>query len=157
MLTLAMAWSDAEIIHLLTVATTDVFWVSESDEPFELLQWPELCRETFDATTLRQQIAVGEETPIAVSELDSFFCGGDRPPRLARGNGTAGDRAIRANHYFIATAFNPIAGISRRRMRSGYLYCRQNASGSLGRLENVIRGNLIAKCADIRPPSALAS
>jgi Nuclease A inhibitor-like protein len=31
----------AEIIDLLTTATTDLLWSSESDEPFEIVTWPQ--------------------------------------------------------------------------------------------------------------------
>ncbi|MBE9030529.1 nuclease A inhibitor family protein [filamentous cyanobacterium LEGE 11480] len=73
MLTLVMALSDAEIVELLTVATTDVFWVSESEAPFEVLHWSELSRDTFDAAVLRQQVAVAADVAIGTCEAAKFF------------------------------------------------------------------------------------
>ncbi len=68
-----MALSDTEIIELLTVATTDLYWASESDEPFTVLLWPELARPKFDASALARQIHPTPKQAIVAVDLDEFF------------------------------------------------------------------------------------
>lgn len=73
MLTLTMARSDAEILDLLSVATADVYWVSESDEPFEVVLWPDLVAQSIDAETLRQQLSVTDNVAIQTQAIADFF------------------------------------------------------------------------------------
>ena len=73
MLTLTMALSDAEILDLLSVATTDVYWQSESDEPFELLLWPDLAADELDESVMRQQVSAAKDVAIQPKAIDDFF------------------------------------------------------------------------------------
>jgi Nuclease A inhibitor-like protein len=75
-----MALSDSQIVDLLTVATTDLYWVSESDEPFEVLLWTNLPTVTLDETALRQQLSLKPKTTIVQQSIDDFF-----QPALAEG------------------------------------------------------------------------
>jgi hypothetical protein len=68
-----MALSDAEVVELLTVATTDLYWASESDEPFTVLLWSELARAKFDASALAIQINAARKLAIVAIGLDAFF------------------------------------------------------------------------------------
>jgi hypothetical protein len=73
MFTRAMALSDTEIVELLTVATTDLYWASESDEPFTVLLWPELTRAKLDASALALQVGAKTKQAIVTVDLDEFF------------------------------------------------------------------------------------
>jgi hypothetical protein len=73
MLTMAMALSDAEIVDLLTGATTDVDWVSESDAPFEVLLWPDWPIVHCDVAALRAQIQAPQNAPIVQDTVEAFF------------------------------------------------------------------------------------
>ena len=68
-----MALSDAEIVELLTVATTDLYWASESDESFTVLLWPELARAKLDAEALALQIQAKTKQAIVAVDLNEFF------------------------------------------------------------------------------------
>jgi hypothetical protein len=70
---MAMALSDAEIVNLLTGATTDIYWVSASDEPFEVLLWPDWPIVDCDATALRAQIHAPKNAPIVSDTVEAFF------------------------------------------------------------------------------------
>jgi Nuclease A inhibitor-like protein len=73
MFTRAMALSDTEIVALLTVATTDLYWASESDEPFTVLLWPELGQGKLDASALALQIQAKTKQAIVPIDLNEFF------------------------------------------------------------------------------------
>ncbi len=68
-----MVLSDAEIVDLLTVATMDLDWTSESDEPFTVSLWPELAQAKFDASVLAVQINATTKQSIVPVDLDAFF------------------------------------------------------------------------------------
>jgi hypothetical protein len=68
-----MALSDSQIVDLLTVATTDLYWVSESDEPFEVLLWTNLSIAALDEITLRQQLTLKPQVAIIQQSIDDFF------------------------------------------------------------------------------------
>jgi Nuclease A inhibitor-like protein len=82
--------SDAAIVELLTAATTDLYWVSESDEPFTVLLWADRAIGQLDCTSLAQQIAADSNTPIAPVNLDEFF----QPATTVQDWHEAADRAI---------------------------------------------------------------
>jgi Nuclease A inhibitor-like protein len=82
--------SDAKIVELLTAATTDLYWVSESDEPFTVLLWADLAIDQLDCTSLAQPIAADRTTPITQVNLDEFF----QPATTAQDWHEAADRAI---------------------------------------------------------------
>jgi hypothetical protein len=73
MLTTAMALSDAEIVDLLTAATTDLWWTSESDEPFTIVRWPDWIVNPLDGLALAKPIEADTATPITPVDLDEFF------------------------------------------------------------------------------------
>jgi Nuclease A inhibitor-like protein len=73
MFTRAMALSDTEIVALITVATTDLLWASESDQPFTVLLWPELGQAKLDASALALQIQATTKQAIVPVDLDTFF------------------------------------------------------------------------------------
>jgi Nuclease A inhibitor-like protein len=73
MFTRAMALSDTEIVALLTVATTDLYWASESDEPFTVLLWPELRQAKLDVAALAVQIQATTKQAIVPVDLNEFF------------------------------------------------------------------------------------
>jgi Nuclease A inhibitor-like protein len=94
MFTRAMALSDTEIVTLLTVATTDLYWASESDEPFMVLLWPELGQAKLDASALAIQINAKTKQAIVPVNLDEFF-----QPAIAPQNWHgADDRALIARY-----------------------------------------------------------
>ncbi len=68
-----MGLSDAEIVDLLTVATMDLDWASESDQPFTVLLWPELAQAKFDASALAVQIHASTKQSIVPVDLGEFF------------------------------------------------------------------------------------
>jgi Nuclease A inhibitor-like protein len=94
MFTRAMALSDAEIVELLTVATTDLYWASESDEPFTVLLWPELTRAKLDASALALQVGAKTKQAIVPVDLDEFF----HPAIVPQDWHGPGDRALIARY-----------------------------------------------------------
>ncbi len=68
-----MALSDTEIVTLLTVATTDLYWASESDEPFTVLLWPELGQAKLDVAALAVQVQAKTKQAIVPVDLNEFF------------------------------------------------------------------------------------
>jgi hypothetical protein len=64
------------IAALLTTATADLLWISETDMPFNLMQWPDKTiaeGSILDAITLQQWLNLPEETVVETCELTSFF------------------------------------------------------------------------------------
>jgi hypothetical protein len=85
-----MALSDAEIVDLLTAATTDLWWMSESDEPFAIVLWPDWTVDAIDRVALAQQVGADADAPIAEVALDEFF----RPAITPQDWHEAADRAL---------------------------------------------------------------
>jgi hypothetical protein len=54
----------------LALAVTDLVWLSESDYPFEVIDWQ---IESIDPVMLLQQIDRPEDTLVEVVELEAFF------------------------------------------------------------------------------------
>jgi hypothetical protein len=60
----------AEIIDLLTTATADLLWSSESDEPFEIVTWPQGTE--IEPTALFGDL-VDSDAPIETMTLTDLF------------------------------------------------------------------------------------
>lgn len=63
--------SDAELLDTLQQAASDLFWVSESDYPFECFCWEDAS--DFDPHTIVQLAHEPEGAAIETIDLDSFF------------------------------------------------------------------------------------
>jgi Nuclease A inhibitor-like protein len=95
-----MALSDAEIVDLLTTATADLDWSSESDEPFAVLYWPDWGVDKLDASVLATQVNAADQTPIAEVALDEFF----QPAITAQDWHEAADRAVIKRYKKVVSA-----------------------------------------------------
>jgi Nuclease A inhibitor-like protein len=73
MATCIMALSNAAIIESLTAATADLFWISETDAPFEVLLVDVPLPAKLTAKKLLKCLKHEAATPIATCDLDTFF------------------------------------------------------------------------------------
>jgi Nuclease A inhibitor-like protein len=74
------------ILPALTAAIADLFWISETDAPFDLIQWPDktladnpLADNLLDAAKLRQWLGLPEDIAAETCELESFFAIATQP------------------------------------------------------------------------------
>jgi Nuclease A inhibitor-like protein len=63
------------IIAALEKAIADLFWISETDAPFDLLQWPDKTTDDnpLTAATLQQWLSLKAEIQAETCDLASFF------------------------------------------------------------------------------------
>ncbi len=61
---------NSELINILTEATGDLRWMSESDYPFQVFVWEE--RE-LTAEQLREKTGHAPDSPLETKELEQFF------------------------------------------------------------------------------------
>ncbi len=63
------------IVPALTNAIADLFWISETDAPFDIIQWPDktLADNLLDASKLRQWLDLPENIATETCELEPFF------------------------------------------------------------------------------------
>jgi hypothetical protein len=63
------------VLPALTDAIADLFWISETDAAFDLIQWPDktLVDNALDASTVRQWLSLPEDIAVETCELKSFF------------------------------------------------------------------------------------
>jgi hypothetical protein len=73
MATCVMALSNAEIIDLLNSATTDLWWISEADAPFEVLLWEDLTTAKLTEKKLLKWLAFEADITIGIQTIDEFF------------------------------------------------------------------------------------
>jgi hypothetical protein len=73
MATSVMALSNAEIRTLLSEATVDLMWISETDTPFEVLLWEELTASKLTPKKLLKWLACEAETIVNTQTIDEFF------------------------------------------------------------------------------------
>jgi Nuclease A inhibitor-like protein len=59
----------------LAAAVADLFWISETDAAFDLVQWPDktLVDQALDAATLRQWLDLPGDMAVETCEIGSFF------------------------------------------------------------------------------------
>jgi hypothetical protein len=62
----------AEIIDLLTTATTDLLWSSESDYPFEIVTWPQGTELTPTALFGKSPAAVGVQPTVGNRPIETM-------------------------------------------------------------------------------------
>jgi Nuclease A inhibitor-like protein len=62
----------AEIIDLLTTATTDLLWSSESDYPFEIVTWPQGTELTPTALFGKSPAAVGVQPTVGNRQIETM-------------------------------------------------------------------------------------
>jgi hypothetical protein len=68
-----MARSTMDILMLLTEATTDLFWVTETDAPFEVEAWSDLTTDSLTEKDLLQWLKCRKGTAINRLSLTDFF------------------------------------------------------------------------------------
>jgi hypothetical protein len=63
------------LIPALTEAITDLFWISETDAAFDIVQWPDktLTSDPLDAATLQQWLGLPTDIAVETCDLESFF------------------------------------------------------------------------------------
>ncbi|NJM45665.1 MAG: nuclease [Alkalinema sp. RU_4_3] len=63
------------IVPALEAAVANLFWISETDAAFDLIQWPDKTSvdQPIDAPTLQQWLGLPEDTAVETCELESFF------------------------------------------------------------------------------------
>jgi hypothetical protein len=63
------------LVPALTDAIADLFWVSETDAAFDIIQWPDktLADNALDAPTLGQWLGLPENTAVETCDIASFF------------------------------------------------------------------------------------
>lgn len=64
--------SDSELITQLQEAAKDLFWISESEAPFEVVTWEDHV-DQFDDRTLLKLTNHAEVDPVETIEFDQFF------------------------------------------------------------------------------------
>ena len=65
--------SDSELVTQLQEATKDLRWVSESDAPFEVVDWNDCSLGRLDDDTLLKLTNQPEPKPIETMDFDQFF------------------------------------------------------------------------------------
>jgi hypothetical protein len=63
------------VVPALTEAIADLFWISETDAAFDILQWPDktLADNVLDGPTLRQWLSLPEDMAVETCDIASFF------------------------------------------------------------------------------------
>jgi hypothetical protein len=69
------------IVPALTEAIADLFWISETDAAFDIIQWPDktLAEKSLDASTLRQWLNLPEDMAVETCDIESFFATATQP------------------------------------------------------------------------------
>jgi hypothetical protein len=62
-------------VPALTDAIADLFWISETDAAFDIIQWPDktLTGDTLDAATVQQWLNLPADMAIETCDVESFF------------------------------------------------------------------------------------
>jgi hypothetical protein len=71
--------SDAEILAQLTQATTELYWVSETDAPFAVQLWSDFKGTRLTEKKLRQWLACEADVTIETIELEAFLASAVTP------------------------------------------------------------------------------
>jgi hypothetical protein len=63
------------IVPALTEAIADLFWISETDAAFDIIQWPDkiLTGNALDAATIQQWLNLPADVAIETCDIESFF------------------------------------------------------------------------------------
>lgn len=64
---------DADLVNRLTTAIAGLTWLSESDYPWAIVDWPDRSFAELTPTRLLEWTHHSSETPIAQTEIDTFF------------------------------------------------------------------------------------
>jgi hypothetical protein len=70
---LCMALSSAEIMEQLTTAIADLFWISETDAPFEIVSWVVPLTAKLTAKKLLKSLGLAKDVATTAQDLDTFL------------------------------------------------------------------------------------
>jgi hypothetical protein len=62
-----------DLIAQITTAVAGLFWVSETDAPFEVLHWSDIAQDRLTAAEVLCRAQLPDETPVEVITLDDLL------------------------------------------------------------------------------------